>query len=49
LIVILPGLHGCPWRSCYFGQSNRVVRRRRGWVVLCKGPYSAEKGRTEQE
>jgi len=50
LIVILPGLDGCPWRSCYFGQSNRVVRCWRGWrVVLCKGPYSAEKERTKQE
>src|SRR5271154_4213278 len=50
LIVILPGLDGCPWRSCYFGQSNRVVRRRRGWwVVLCEGPWSAEKGATKQE
>ena len=50
LIVILPGLDGCPWRSCYFGQSNRVVRRRRGrWVVLCEGHCSAEKGATKQE
>jgi hypothetical protein len=50
LIVTLPGLNGCPWRSCYFGHSNRVVRRRRGWrVVLCQSPYSAEKGRTQQE
>src|SRR5271156_4575384 len=50
LIVILPGLDGCPWRSCYFGQSNRVVRRRRGGrVVLCKGPYPAEKGATKRE
>src|ERR1700733_6790212 len=44
LIVTLPGLDGRPWRSCYLGQSNRVVRRRRGWcAVLCEGPGSAEK------
>src|SRR5271156_701149 len=50
LIVVLPGLDGCPWRSCYFGQSNRIVRRRRGWrVVLSTGPHSAEKGATNQE
>ena len=50
LIVILPGLDGGPWRSCYFGQSNRVIRRRRGWcVVLCEGHCSAEKGATKQE
>ena len=50
LIVILPGLDGRSWRSCYFGQSNRVVRRRRGWrVVLCEGRCSAEKGGTKQE
>jgi hypothetical protein len=46
-IVTLPGLNGRPCRSCYFGQSDRVVRRRRGWrVVLCKRPYSAQKGGT---
>ena len=49
LIVILPGLHGRPWRSCYFGQSDRVIRRRRGWCVLCEGHCSAEKGATKQE
>ena len=50
LIVTLPGLDGRPWRSCYFGQSDRVVRRRRGWrIVLCKGAYSAGKGQTKQE
>ena len=50
LIVILPGLDGCPCRSCYFGQSNRVVRRRGGWwVVLREGRCSAEKGTTKQE
>jgi hypothetical protein len=50
LIVILPGLDGCPWRSCYFGQSNRVIRRRRCWcVVLRESHCSAEKGTTKQE
>jgi len=49
LIVILSGLDGCPWRTGYFGQSNRVIRRRRGWrVVLCEGRCSAQNGATKQ-
>jgi len=36
LIVILPGLDGCPWCSCYFGEGNRIVRRWRGWVVVLR-------------
>jgi hypothetical protein len=50
LIVILSGLDSCARCSCYFGQSNRVVRRGRGWrAVLSQGPYSAEEGGAQQE
>ena len=34
LIVLLSGLNGCSRRSCYFGQSNRVVRRRRSGCAV---------------
>jgi hypothetical protein len=38
-------LNGCSRRSCHVGQSDRVVRRWRGWrIVLSKGTYSAIQG-----